>query len=99
MAEGYLIEVKGMKVDFLANLFLKTCIEKVIYPKYSRDFLATWASRVQDDFIYVPAKNNNPDFSFMQTFISAIQKLAIKDVVLYNEAKLAAARQIVAKQI
>ncbi len=34
-----------------------------------------------------------PDFSFMATVISAVQKLVIRDVVLYSEKKIAAAKE------
>ena len=36
----------------------------------------------------LPILNNKPDFSVMDVFISAIQKLVIKDVVLYTDAKV-----------
>ncbi|MBP5200837.1 MAG: restriction endonuclease subunit S [Schwartzia sp.] len=36
-----------------------------------------------------------PDFSFMTTVISAVQKLVIRDVVLYSEKKIAAAKEAV----
>jgi hypothetical protein len=32
--------------------------------------------------------NNQPDYKLMETFISAIQKQVIKDVVLYTDKKL-----------
>lgn len=35
------------------------------------------------------------DFAFMQTFISAVQKLVIKDVVLYADREIAATEQII----
>ena len=38
--------------------------------------------------IQLPTKNNQPDYQLMETLISAIQKLVIKDVVLYVEKKL-----------
>ena len=38
--------------------------------------------------IQLPTKNNKPDYKLMNTLISAIQKLVIKDVVLYTDKKL-----------
>ncbi len=38
--------------------------------------------------IQLPTINNQPDYKTMETFISAIQKLVIKDVVLYTDKKL-----------
>ena len=37
--------------------------------------------------VQLPTKNNQPDYSLMQTLISAVQKLVIKDVVLYVQGK------------
>lgn len=37
------------------------------------------------------------DFDFMETFISAVQKLVIKDVVLYADQKIAATKEAVKK--
>lgn len=39
--------------------------------------------------------NNKIDFAFMETFISAIKKLAKKDVVKYSDAKISATKQMV----
>lgn len=38
--------------------------------------------------IQLPTKNKQPNYKIMQTFISAIQKLVIKDVVLYVDEKV-----------
>lgn len=48
--------------------------------------------------IQLPIKNSKPDYDVMETFISAIQKLVIKDVVLYADKKIEATKRIVAKQ-
>ena len=45
----------------------------------------------------LPTKNNSPDYSLMETFISAIQKLVIKDVVLYADKKICATKDIIQK--
>lgn len=37
------------------------------------------------------------DFDFMETFVSAVQKLVIKDVVLYADQKIAATKEAVKK--
>jgi len=38
--------------------------------------------------ISLPTKNNQPDYKTMETLISAIQKVVIKDVVLYTDKKV-----------
>ena len=45
--------------------------------------------------IQLPTKNGEPDWSLMQTLISAVQKLVIKDVVEYAEAKMEVVQKIV----
>lgn len=43
---------------------------------------------VKDKYIRLPIKDNKLDYKTMETLISAIKKLAIKDVVLYTDKKL-----------
>jgi hypothetical protein len=45
--------------------------------------------------IQLPTHNNQPDYALMETFINAIQKLIIKDVVLYADRKIEATRCVV----
>lgn len=45
--------------------------------------------------IHLPVKNKKIDFDMMNTFISAIQKLVIKDVVLYANRKIAITQTII----
>ena len=45
--------------------------------------------------IQLPIKNNQPDYALMQTLISAIQKLVIKDVVNYADRKINATKHVV----
>ena len=65
------------------------CINKVTdLPIYSyKNKLGGW-NVVKNKYIQLPMKNNEIDFEFMETFISAIKKLAIKNVVLYTKEKI-----------
>jgi hypothetical protein len=45
--------------------------------------------------MFLPLQNNEPDYSTMETFISAIQKIVIKDVVLYADKKINATKNLV----
>ncbi len=75
-------------------LFFATSMEKSISGKF--DFGNKLRSSQSFGFtMKLPAKNNQPDYATMETLISAIQKLVIKDVVLYVDRKLAASKQIV----
>jgi hypothetical protein len=57
-------------------------------PLYSyKNKLGGW-NVVKNKYIQLPIKNDKPDYKTMETFISAIQKLVIKDVVLYADKKL-----------
>lgn len=80
----------------LNNLFLATCINKSLKYKYS------WGNsisnkKIQNDKVSLPTQNNQPNYELMETFISAIQKLVIKDVVLYADRKIEATKKIVKK--
>ena len=46
----------------------------------------------------LPTKNGKIDFDFMETYISAITKLAIKDVVKYADKRIVATKKIVNKR-
>ncbi|MFA6759643.1 MAG: restriction endonuclease subunit S [Sulfuricurvum sp.] len=50
---------------------------------------------IENQIIEIPMKNNKPDFEIMNTFISAVQKLVIKDVVLYADRKISATKDII----
>lgn len=75
------------------QLFLSTCIKKSLQHQYSwGDSISN--KKIQKDVIKLPIKNNSPNYPFMETFISAIQKLVIKDVVLYADKKINATKII-----
>lgn len=50
---------------------------------------------IANQSITLPKKDKQPDYETMETFISAIQKLVIKDVVLYADKKISATKNIV----
>ena len=45
--------------------------------------------------MFLPLQNNSLNYPFMETFISAIQKLVIKDVVLYADKKINATKSVI----
>ena len=78
------------------QLYLATCVDKSLRYKYS------WGDsvsnrKIQRDNIYLPSVNGEVDFSKMETFISAIQKLVIKDVVLYADREIEATKRVIDK--
>ncbi|GAA8531030.1 restriction endonuclease subunit S [Helicobacter pylori] len=99
LAESYFIKFKNGNPNFLCNLFIKTAIEKVLYSKYSRDNLATWANKVENELIFLPTtKNGKIDFHFMHTFINALMKQTIQGVVQYSSAKIQATKEAISQE-
>ncbi|MGL2757985.1 restriction endonuclease subunit S [Helicobacter pylori] len=99
LAESYFIKFKNGNPNFLCNLFIKTAIEKVLYPKYSRDNLATWANKVENESIFLPTNQHGKiDFHFMRTLINALMKQTIQGVAQYCGAKIQAAKEIISQE-
>lgn len=71
----------------LKQLYLTTCINKSLGHKYSwGDSISN--RKIQTDKVSLPANNHHqPDYETMETFVSAIQKLVIKAVVLFVDRK------------
>ena len=78
-------------------LFMVMCINKVTdLPIYSyKNKLGGW-NVVKDKYISLPKANVKIDLDFMNHFISAIIKLAIKEVVLYTDEKIKVTKQLTA---
>ncbi|WP_181325308.1 restriction endonuclease subunit S [Helicobacter pylori] len=99
LAESYFIKFKNGNPNFLCNLFIKTAIEKVLYPKYSRDNLATWANKVENELILLPTNPHGKiDFDFMCTLINALMKQTIQGVVQYCSAKIQATKEVISQE-
>ena len=76
------------------QLFMVACLYKSLKPLY------TWGNsisnkKIQEDIVMLPTKYGTPDYDFMNTYISAIHKLVIKEVVLYAEKKIQATKQVI----
>nr|WP_269199939.1 restriction endonuclease subunit S [Helicobacter pylori] len=99
LAESYFIKFKNGNPNFLCNLFIKTAIEKALYPKYSRDNLATWANKVENELIFLPTNQHGKiDFPFMRTLINALMKRTIQGVAQYCDAKIQATKEIISQE-
>ena len=100
LSDAYAIRWKSEEIGLSPNqyLFMVMCINKVTdLPIYSyKNKLGGW-NVVKTKEIRLPEKNGKIDFAFMDTFISAIKKLAIKEVVLYSDRKIAATKELVSK--
>ena len=54
---------------------------------------------IENQQIAVPTQNKKPDYKTMETFISAIQKLVIKDVVLYANEKINTTKKVINQEV
>ena len=102
LAESYFIKLKNMVSSHKINLFFTAVLEKVLYHKYSREYLATWSHKVENDFISLPVKKsnlkcdiNNINFNFIENFIKAIEKLVIKDVVDFTDKNISLTKKCI----
>ena len=71
-----------------AAIFLTAAIHKAAHTgkfDYGHNFYAKDADALD---IMLPAKDGKPDYTTMETLISAVQKLVIKEVVLYANQKI-----------
>ena len=77
-------------------LFMVACINQVTdLPIYSyKNKLGGW-NIVQDKYIMLPVRDGVPDYTTMQNFISAVQKLVIKDVAKYADKKISATKAVI----
>ena len=100
LSDAYAIDWKFDKRTLSREqyLFMIMCINKVTdLPIYSyKNKLGGW-NIVKDKYILLPQVNGKIDFNYMDVFISAIQKLAIKDVVLYADRRIAATKEVIQK--
>lgn len=98
LSDAYAIRWKLKKQKLSQNqyLFMVMCINKVTdLPIYSyKNKLGGW-NAVKEKYIKLPQINNEIDFDFIDTFISAIKKISIKDVVDYSNRKMKLTKKIV----
>lgn len=85
--DDHIAVVHTEKLPKFASIFVTSAIHKSSYNgqfNYGRNFYAKDADVLN---ISLPTKEQKPDYEIMETIISAIHKLVIKDVVLYVERK------------
>ena len=78
-------------------LFLRKASEKALEGKFSYGKKLR-SSQSLNFKMKLPTINNAPDYPMMETLISAVQKLVIKDVVEYADRKIEATREIIHKK-
>ncbi|GIZ14496.1 type I restriction modification protein [Capnocytophaga catalasegens] len=77
-------------------LFLTKASEKALEGKFSygKKLRSSQSLKLQ---MMLPTQNNAPNYDYMALLISAIQKLVIKDVVLYADRKIEATKKVIQK--
>lgn len=43
--------------------------------------------KIKEDFFYLPVKNNAPDYDYMETYVKALQKNIIENIIKYADGK------------
>lgn len=77
-------------------LFFTTAMSRALVGKYSFGKKLRSSQSLKEQ-MFLLEHQGSPDYSSMKTFISAIQKLVIKDVVLYADREIEATKQVVSR--
>ena len=87
-ADDHIAVVHTESLSKFSSIFVTAAIHRSSHNgqfDYGRNFYAKDADVLN---IQLPTQNNQPDYAAMETLISAIQKLVIKDLVLYVDRKI-----------
>ena len=82
--------------DKIASFIISVCRHSTQNKGYDYGFKFN-RTEMNKTNIQLPTKNNKPDYATMETFIEAVEKLVIKDVVLYADSKIKATKNVVKK--
>lgn len=96
-ADDHVAVVHTEKIAYKAAIFTTSAIHKAAHTgkfDYGHNFYAKDADALD---IILPERDGLPDYKYMETLISAIQKLVIKDVILYADLKIAETKAIITK--
>ncbi len=98
LSDAYAIQwiFDGVELSPNQYLFAVQCINKVTnLPVYSyKNKLGGW-NVVKNKSITLPVMHGKPDYETMNTLISAMKKLAVKDVVQYADRKIQIAKKAI----
>ena len=78
------------------QLYVATCVNKSLGYKYSWGDSVS-SKKIKNDIVSLPCSGKDIDYASMSILVSAIQKLVIKDVVLYAEKKIEATKKAINK--
>lgn len=81
---------KSIAMAIISASHLATCNKFSYGNKFNREAM-------RNTLIILPAKQGKPDFEFMESYTLAVQKLVIKDVVIYADEKIKAHKEVISK--
>lgn len=84
--------------DKIASFIISVCRHSTQNKGYDYGFKFN-RTEMNKTNIQLPTKNNKPDYATMETFIKAVEKLVIKDVVLYADSKIKATKNVVKRDL
>lgn len=97
-ADDHIAVVHTEKLPKFSSIFVTSAIHKSSYNgqfNYGRNFYAKDADVLN---ISLPVKEQNPDYEIMETIISAIHKLVLKDVVLYVQRRKEETEKLISQE-
>ena len=98
-ADDHVAVVHTEAVPIKAAIFVTSACHKAAHTgkfDYGHNFYAKDADALD---IQLPTKDGKPDYDTMTALISAVQKLVIKDVVLYADRKIEGTRQMLKSEL
>ncbi len=93
-ADDHIVVVHTEALPMKASIFVTSAIHKAAHTgkfDYGHNFYAKDADTLN---ILLPTNDDQPDYDSMATLISAVQKLVIKDVVLYADIKVEKTKEV-----
>lgn len=91
-----IIKSKDNRLNKLNALFLISTMTKS-FSSFSWGSSSFSVNIIENQPMQLPFISHQPNYALMETFISAIQKLVIKDVVVYADKKIAATKQAISQ--
>lgn len=88
--------LQSEKLDKYTAFYLMTAIKKVIEKRFNYNAKATKIG-LKETEIQLPIQNGQIDYTFMSDFIRAVEKLVIKDLVIWADKKIATTKEVVAR--
>lgn len=88
--------LQSEKFDKYTAFYLMTAIKKVIEKRFNYNAKATKIG-LKETEIQLPIQNGQIDYTFMSDFIRAVEKLVIKDLVIWADKKIATTKEVVAR--